>query len=87
MAEEEPEDAVPSFTVQPVMHQPELMPANLTVEDEDDGDAPTTGTLFPNEGDSGFVSFSRRRNDNEDDLDMPPPSMNINNLRGMFPRN
>ena len=87
LAEEEPEDAVPSFTVQPVMHQPELMPANLTVDDVDDEDAPTTGTLFPNEGDSGFVSFSRRRNDNEDDLDMPPPSMNINNLRGMFPRN
>ncbi len=87
-AEEEAEDAVPSFTVQPVMHQPELMPANLTVDDEDDEAAPTTGTLFPNEGDgSGFVSFSRRRNDNEDDLDMPPPSMNINNLRGMFPRN
>lgn len=87
VAEEEPEDAVPSFTVQPVMHQPELMPANLTVDDDDDEAAPTTGTLFPNEGDSGFVSFSRRRNDNDDDLDMPPPSMNINNLRGMFPRN
>ncbi len=87
VAEEEPEDAVPSFTVQPVMHQPELMPANLTVDDDDDEAAPTTGTLFPNDGDSGFVSFSRRRNDNEDDLDMPPPSMNINNLRGMFPRN
>lgn len=86
-AEEEAEDAVPSFTVQPVMHQPELMPANLTVDDDDDEAAPTTGTLFPNEGDSDFVSFSRRRNDNEDDLDMPPPSMNINNLRGMFPRN
>lgn len=87
VAEEEPEDAVPSFTVQPVMHQPELMPANLTVDDVDDQDAPTTGTLFPNEGDSGFVSFSRRRKDNDDDLDMPPPSVNINNLRGMFPRN
>lgn len=85
-AEEEAEDAVPSFTVQPVMHQPELMPANLTVDDEEEEETPTTGTLFPNEGDSGFVSFSRRRNDNEDDLDMPPPSMNINNLRGMFPR-
>ena len=88
VVEEEPEDAVPSFTVQPAMHQPELMPANPTVEDEDDGDAPTTGTLFPGEsGQGGFVSFSRRRNDNDDDLDMPPPSMNINNLRGMFPRN
>ena len=85
-AEEEPEDAVPSFTVQPAMHQPELMPANLTVEDEEDEESPTTGTLFPNEGSgSGFVSFSRRRNDSDDDLDTPP-NMNFNNLRGMFPR-
>lgn len=86
---EEPdaEDAVPSFTVQPAMHQPELMPANLTVDDEDQESAPITGTLFPNEGDGdGFVSFSRRGNNSDDDLDMPPPSMNINNLRGMFPR-
>lgn len=88
LAEEpEAEDAEPSFTVQPAMHQPELMPADLTVDDEDGESAPTTGTLFPNEGDgAGFVSFSRRGNNSDDDLDMPPPSMNINNLRGMFPR-
>lgn len=84
--EEEAEDAVPSITVQPVMHQPELMPTSLTGGAEDEADVPTTGTLFPNEGGQGsFVSFSRRHA-NDDDLDMPPPSRDINNLRGMFPR-
>lgn len=84
--EEEAEDTVPSITVQPVMHQPELMPASLTGGAEDEVDVSTTGTLFPNDGGKGgFVSFSRRHN-NDDDLDMPPPSRDINNLRSIFPR-
>lgn len=93
-AEEEPaeeaEDAVPSFTVQPAMHQPELMPATVgtlgtAADGEDELAAPQTGNLFA-EGDGSFVRFSRRGADADDDLDTPP-SVNFNSLRGIFPRN
>lgn len=88
--EEEAEDAVPSFTVQPAMHQPELMPATVgtlgtAADGEDEPAAPQTGNLFA-EGDGSFVRFSRRGADADDDLDTPP-SVNFNSLRGIFPRN
>lgn len=87
--EEQPEDAVPSFTVQPAMHQPELMPAigtlSGTADGEDEPAAPQTGNLFA-EGDGSFVRFSRRGADADDDLDTPP-NVNFNSLRGIFPRN
>jgi cell division protein FtsZ len=88
--EEEPEDAIPSFTVQPAMHQPELMPATAgtlgaAADGEDEPAAPQTGNLFA-EGEGGFVRFSRRGADADDDLDTPP-NVNFNSLRGIFPRN
>lgn len=85
----EDEDAVPSFTIQPPMHQPELMPATAGIlnseVNEDEEPEPQTGNLFA-EGGEAFMSFSRRgAATSDDDLDTPP-SVNFNQLRGIFPR-
>ncbi len=87
--DETAQDAVPSFTIQPPMHQPELMPASagtLTPDsDEEEEPEPQTGNLFAEGGDA-FMSFSRRgAATSDDDLDTPP-SVNFNQLRGIFPR-
>ncbi len=86
--QEEPEDAVPAFNRQPVMHQPELMPAMQSSDDADDMDESEPGPFFT-EGseDGGFMQFSRRwaTPSSEDDLDTPP-EVSFNDLRGMFRR-
>lgn len=85
---EEPVDSEPSFNRQPVMHQPELMPAMQSSDDADDMDESEPGPFFT-EGseDGGFMQFSRRwaTPTSEDDLDTPP-EVSFNDLRGMFRR-
>ncbi len=87
--QEEPEDAVPAFNRQPVMHQPELMPAMKSSEDaDDDMEESESGPFFTEGNDTGgFMQFSRRwaTPSSEDDLDTPP-EVSFNDLRGMFRR-
>lgn len=88
LEQEEPVDSVPSFNRQPVMHQPELMPAMQASGEADDMDDAESGPFFT-EGneDGGFMQFSRRwaTPSSEDDLDTPP-EVSFNDLRGMFRR-
>ena len=92
--EEEAEDAVPTFSHQPVMHQPELMPATgIAVQPAaaTDDELPLTdmgrkGAFYNAGGPPGrYPMTGRRRPHDEDDLDTPP-SLDVNDLRSFFPR-
>ena len=90
----EEEDAVPTFAPQPAMHQPELMPTRSMQFEDDDVDMPPPhsstakpGPFFSAGGPPGrYPMPGRRRPVEEDDLDTPP-SLDFNDLRGLFPRN
>lgn len=94
--EEEEEPTLPqqpapmlNFAQQPVMHQPELMPSGA---DDDEAPEPPSagnrpGSFFSAGGPPGrYPMPGRRRPAGEDDLDTPP-SIDFNDLRGLFPRN
>lgn len=81
---EEPEDIVPTFKRQPVMHQPELMPKVA----DDMEEPPTSADRFGNSvGAARFAAMHRRRpqQPQDDDLDTPP-TLSFNDLRDMFSR-
>ncbi|MBQ7024095.1 MAG: hypothetical protein IJN29_10960 [Akkermansia sp.] len=91
---EEAEDAVPTFSHQPAMHQPELMPAaGIAVpsaeEVEDELPLPEVvrkDSFYNAGGPPGrYPMVGRRRPQEEDDLDTPP-SLDVNDLRSFFPR-
>ncbi len=82
-----------SFTMQPSMHQPELMPVHVA-EADDEEEAPmfnlTGGAMFGHEasatGNSRMLTRRRPVVSDEDDLDSPP-NISFNDLRGIFNRN
>ena len=94
LLDEPEEDVVPTFAPQPAMHQPELMPTRpLQFEDDEDDMPPPhsstakSGPFFSAGGPPGrYPMPGRRRPVEEDDLDTPP-SLDFNDLRGLFPRN
>ena len=89
--QEEPEF---TFVPQPAMHQPELMPTRPLQFEDDEDDMPPPhstagkpGPFFSAGGPPGrYPMPGRRRPVEEDDLDTPP-SLDFNDLRGLFPRN
>lgn len=88
--EEEPEDAVPTFRAEPAMHQPELMPAADLQAEEDEPTSPRvagrSGSFYSAGGPPGrYPMPGRRSSADSDDLDTPP-SLDFNDLRGLFPR-
>ncbi len=88
--DEEEEDAVPTFAAPPAMHQPELMPVADTKPEEDEAATPQpaarTGSFYTAGGPPGrYPMPGRRLPADSDDLDTPP-SLDFNDLRGLFPR-